>query len=339
MKYLCATIVILGAVSLLLAQTLPSDTTTKPATQPKDLRPKIPAVLPGNGLAQHDFFYAGESKQRRMFIVRSGQVVWSYDDPAGKGEISDATLLSNGDILFSHQFAVELISPDKKILWSYDVPKGSEVHTAIPIGATHILFVQNGDPAFVRIVDISTGQTVKQFNIPVKNPKSVHGQFRHARLTAAGTLLLTHMDMGKIIEYDADGNALRTIDAPGVWGANPLNNGDILYASKTGLTEIDPHGTVVWTLSKTDYPDFQMPNLQLATRLPNGNTIFNSWANEWSGKVDSADVAAQALEVTPDKLVVWALHQWDNPNLGPATTIQILNEPDAPENVHFGDIR
>ena len=28
-----------------------------------------PQVLPGNGMAQHDFFYAGESKQRRAFIV------------------------------------------------------------------------------------------------------------------------------------------------------------------------------------------------------------------------------------------------------------------------------
>ena len=46
-------------------------------------------VLPGKGLAQHDFLYAGESKNRRAFIVRKGQVVWSYDDPTGRGEISD----------------------------------------------------------------------------------------------------------------------------------------------------------------------------------------------------------------------------------------------------------
>jgi hypothetical protein len=29
-----------------------------------------PAVLPGNGLARHDFFYAGEAKTRDMYIVR-----------------------------------------------------------------------------------------------------------------------------------------------------------------------------------------------------------------------------------------------------------------------------
>src|ERR1043166_5701647 len=73
------------------------------------------AVLPGNGLAQHDFLYAGESKQRRAFIIRKGRVVWSYDDPDGRGEISDAVLLSNGNLLIAHQFAVKLISQDKKV--------------------------------------------------------------------------------------------------------------------------------------------------------------------------------------------------------------------------------
>jgi hypothetical protein len=48
----------------------------------------------------------------------------------------------------------------------------------------------------------------------------------------------------------------------------------------------------------------------------------------------------QAWEVTPDKKVVWALRSWTDPtNLGPSTTIQLLDEPSAPEAVHFGDIK
>ena len=82
--------------------------------------------LPGKGLAEHDFFYAGEAKTRDMFIVRKGQVVWSYHDTTGKGEISDAVLLSNGNILFAHQFGVTLISPEKKVLWHYDAPPKTE---------------------------------------------------------------------------------------------------------------------------------------------------------------------------------------------------------------------
>ena len=37
-------------------------------------------------LSRHDFFYAGQSKQRRMFIVKDGQVAWSYRDNLKRGE-------------------------------------------------------------------------------------------------------------------------------------------------------------------------------------------------------------------------------------------------------------
>lgn len=34
----------------------------------------------GMTLDRHNFFYAGQSKQRRMFVVKDGQVAWSYQD-------------------------------------------------------------------------------------------------------------------------------------------------------------------------------------------------------------------------------------------------------------------
>src|ERR1035438_9665594 len=71
-----------------------------------------PAELPGKGLAQHDFLYAGESHDRNIYVVRGGRIAWSYSDPAGKGEISDAVLLSSGDVLFTHQVGVTEISPE-----------------------------------------------------------------------------------------------------------------------------------------------------------------------------------------------------------------------------------
>jgi hypothetical protein len=79
---------------------------------------KTPAVLPGKGLAQFDFFYAGEAKNRNMYIVRDGKIVWSYLDSLGRGEISDAVLMTNGNILFAHQYAITLITPDKKVVWA-----------------------------------------------------------------------------------------------------------------------------------------------------------------------------------------------------------------------------
>ena len=53
-------------------------------------KPNFPESLPGRGLAQHDFLYAGEAKTRDIYIVRGGKVVWEFHDPEGKGEISDA---------------------------------------------------------------------------------------------------------------------------------------------------------------------------------------------------------------------------------------------------------
>jgi hypothetical protein len=55
-----------------------------------------------------------------------------------------------------------------------------------------------------------------------------------------------------------------------------------------------------------------------ATLLSNGNVIFSRMSG--------------AAMVSPDKQVVWALSSWKDPDLGPATSIQLLDEPGAPED-------
>ena len=302
--------------------------------------PMAPAVLPGAGLGQHDFMYAGEAKERRVFIVRKGQVVWTYDDAAGKGEISDAVYLANGNVLIAHQYAVKLIAPDKKVLWNYDAPKGTEIHTAQMIGKEHVLFIQNGDPALVKVINIISGETKKEVAIPAGNPKSVHGQFRHARLTPDGTLLVAHHDGTKVAEYDSDGKEIWSTPAKGPWSASPLKNGNILIVESSGVREINRKGESVWTFAKSDSAEFKLVNLQLAYRLPNGNTLINNWNNSWQKALDRANLPVQAIEVTPEKKVVWALRSWTPPaDLGPATTIQILDDGEAEAELHFGGIK
>jgi hypothetical protein len=63
------------------------------------------------------------------------------------------------------------------------------------------------------------------------------------------------------------------------------------------------------------------PAPQTCTRLANGNTIFCSRGTK--------DKSPQLVEVTPDKKVVWVL--WDWADLGPATAVQVLDEPGLPE--------
>jgi hypothetical protein len=300
-----------------------------------------PPVLPGKGLAEHDFMYAGESHDRRIFIVRQGKIVWSYDDPAGKGEISDAVMLSNGNVLFAHQFGVTEITPDKKVIWNYDAPAGYEVHTAIPIGREHVLYIQNGDPAVVRVVNIVTNAIEREITLQTSHPASTHGQFRHARLTDRGTLLVAHMDLDKVVEYDYNGNQLWSFPGAGTWGVTPLSDGNVLITDKQGVREVTRRGDSVWNFSPSDAPGYLFMNLQQAWRLPNGDTVINNWANEWNKAPENGYGATiQAIEVTPSKQVVWALQSWTPPvNLGPATTIQFLDSPSVPEDVHFGPIR
>lgn len=311
------------------------------AANSKD-KPAAPQTLPGKGAKQFDFFYAGEAKARNMYIVRNGKITWSYIDTVGKGEISDAVLMTNGNILFAHQFGVTLINADKKVLWNYDAPAGYETHTAQPIGKDHVVFIQNGNPAKLFVTNIKTGKTEKEFVLPVKNPNSVHGQFRHARLTKSGTIMVAHMDMGKVCEYDINGKELLSIDVPGVWSAEPLSNGNILVAGNKNLTqEINRKGEIVWECAANDIPDYKFSSPQIALRLFNGNTLVNNWYDQWGAKSNSNNLPVQAIEITPDKKVIWALREWAAPlNLGPSTTIQLLGKRGViSENVHFGNIK
>ena len=74
--------------------------------------------------------------------------------------------------------------------------------------------------------------------------------------------------------------------------------------------------------------------------MPNGDTVINNWVNEWSTKPEDRAGTVQAIEVTPQKQVVWALASWTDPaNLGPATTFQFLDEPSAPEDAYFGEFK
>jgi hypothetical protein len=299
-----------------------------------------PSNLPGNGLAQHDFLYAGEFETRKdvqtLWLIRGGKVAWSYaipsKDASGKSqELDDATLLPNGNVLFSHLTGASEVTPDKKIIWNHDAEPGSEIHIVEPMGDGKVMVVQNGDPAKLMIINTATDTIEKQFTLPAGKPKTPHGQFRRVRVTKAGTFLAAHMDMGKVSEYDADGKEIWTVKAPGAWDAERLPNGNTLISvQQRGVREVDPKGNTVWEFTQKDSPDIKLFILQDAVRLANGNTVITSWCplnvkdtKQWPGTV-------QVLEVTPDKKIVWALSSWTDPaDLGPASGIQILDAGEA----------
>lgn len=284
-------------------------------------------------LSRHDFLYAGQSKQQRMYIIKGGQVDWFCPWVHGKGEISDAILLTDGHMLVAHQYGIAEIDRDKQIIWAYDAPEGCEIHTVQPIGRTHVVFVQNGQPAKVRIMEIPSCQVVQEFELPAS--KGVHGQFRNARLSTRGTLLVAHMGMGYVAEYSVQGNELNRWPMAGAWSVTELDKENLLLVGRQGaVREIDRDGNTVWEFNGAD---IGLRSIQKAVRLKNGNTLLNNWWNEWNKEpMDTLNAPLQAIEIDKEGTVVWQLCEWQNPDLGPSTTIQPLDQAVNRDRLFFG---
>ena len=302
--------------------------------------------LPGNGLKQHDFLYAGEWDIRKpaaqsMFLVRSGKVVWQYSIPLRTAtgavqEFDDATLLSNGNIVYACMSGAGIITPEKNIIWQYVCAPGTETHSCQPIGKDSVLMVLNGKVGKVLIFNTATNKLLKEIVIPTTGTGS-HYQFRHVRITPGKkTMMVGLLTEKKVVELDFDGKEIWSVNASSAWSAIRLHNGNTLISGDgEGYTrEVNPKGETVWEFTRADAP-FKVGNTQTANRLANGNTVICSWiagnnnTAEWAGTV-------QVFEVTPTKKVVWALSSWGNPDLGPATSIQLLDEPGNPDN---GDLQ
>jgi hypothetical protein len=269
--------------------------------------------------------------EQSIFIVRNGKVAWQYTMPirtasGGIQEFDDATLLPNGNVVFSKMSGAGMVSAEKKILWEYVAPPGTEVHSCQWIGNDRVLIMRNGNPAQAMIFNTVTGAVEKEIPIPT-TVTNTHGQFRHIRLTRQKTLLVPHLGENKVVEYDLDGRVLWSVAAPTPWQAVRLKNGNTLIAGDRNhyAREVDANGVTVWEFTQADVPDIRLGGIQTANRLPNGNTVITNWiagekdTSQWHGTV-------QVLELTSDKRAVWLLSSWDAPDLGPATSIQLLDD-------------
>lgn len=287
----------------------------------------------------HDFFYAGQSKRLRMFIVKGDRVAWSYEYKEGKGEISDAMLMNDGNILVAHQYGIFEMTQNKEILWKYPAPEGTEIHTIQPIGTDHVVFVQNGHPAKVVVMEIPSLRIVREFVIPANENGSVHGQFRNARLTQRGTLLVANMSQGFVAEYTSMGKEVDRWTGVLPWSVDEGAKESIFITGRKGmLQEINRQGQTVWQM---DVAPLGITQPQKTIRLKNGNIIVNNWYNEWNKTpMDTLNAPVQAVEIDKDGNIVWSLCAWGQngtPDLGPSTTIQMLDQPVVRTRLFFGD--
>jgi hypothetical protein len=285
-----------------------------------------PTGLPHGGASQRPMLYIGEG-YNKMYLIDHGKAKWTYSTGGGN-EYDDVWMLSNGNVLFTRMYYIAEITPSKQIVWRYDAPKGTEIHTCQPIGLDKVMFVLNGLPApRLMIMNIHTKAVEVDRAMPAvssTDPGTIHPQFRRVRITAQGTYLASFLKMNKVIEYDKDFKEIWHYDIRSPWAALRLKNGNTLITDEDDVLtrEVNPKGETVWELTKADIPaQYWYGNAQSVERLENGDTIVCSRGGSGHGP--------QLVEVTPDKKVVWVMQDWAH--FGPATSVQVLDETGYPE--------
>jgi outer membrane protein assembly factor BamB len=225
---------------------------------------------------------------RRMALVdEQGQVRWEHP----VADIHDLHRLPNGNVLFQMSWTrIVEMSPDQKFVWSYDSAN------------------RNGN----------AGQRVE-----------VHAFQRLEN----GRTMIAESGPGRIIEVDRDGNIQKEIklkrDHPSPHSdtrlVRKLGNGHYLAAQERDgvVREYDESGAVVWEFAVPMFGQEPRPghgveafgnSVYCALRLPSGNTLIGTGNGH------------SVLEVTPEKKIVWSLHQNDLPGIQLAwvTMLEVL---------------
>lgn len=282
-----------------------------------------PAHYPGEGLARYPMLYIGEGCNK-IFLIDKGKIIWTYS--TGEGwEYDDLWMLSNGNILFSRMGWAAEVTPNKNQVWRIEAEEGEELHSLQPIGLDRVLLIVNSPKPYVKIINKATNEVEYYHEVPYEDINHPHAQFRRIRYTANDTFLISYLSRDKVVEYDRDFNVVWSYDIRSPWAAIRLRNGNTLITDeKDQLTrEVSPEKETVWEIKLSDLPEkYRLHDSQSCVRLANGNTILCSRGNHGN--------SPQIVEVTPDKQVVWVLDDWRD--LGPATAVQILNDPGISEN-------
>lgn len=252
-------------------------------TKPSATTPPFPPLL-----------FTIESMKKIIRLDTTGAITWEY--PADTAR--DVWQLPNGNILFPYSISNGMnqaetgameVTPDKQIVWKFATHGQIYSCCRMADGNTLIGATQQGKLLIVN----PSGKIVRSFAI--KNAKAGHSSMRNVRELTNGNFLVAEESANAAREYDKEGNLLREFKTPyPTFSAIRLPSGHTITSGKTGITEFDKEGAIVWTLKSEDVPELGIRWIAGLQVLPNGNLfICNA-----GGKVPLA-------EITKEKKVVW----------------------------------
>ena len=244
-------------------------------------------VVCTSAVAQHTVLVQGNNKLAE--VDENGKVSWEMRF----GGIHDIHLLKNGNILATRNFRklIEVDPKSGKTVWSYDASKSNgNDGKKMEIHAFQPLKKNRfmiAESGVGRIIEIDRdGNLLKEIELKLDNPHP-HRDTRLARKIANGNYLVAHEGDGTVREYDGD-------DGSVVW-EYPV--------PMFGKEHAGGHG-----------PEAFGNHVFSILRLKNGNTLIGTGNGH------------SVLEVSPEKEIVWQLHQNDLPGITFAwiTTLEVL---------------
>jgi len=162
----------------------------------------------------------------------------------------------------------------------------------------------------------ASGKVLVEFPLECQKTNA-HMETRMARKLADGTYLVPHLLDFAVKNYDKTGKVLKVIDTRLAGDAKAetwpftairLANGNTLcgltHSNRVG--EFDADGKKIWEVTNDDVGGI-IKDACGVQRLPNGNTIINSYAAKPN--------EIRLFEVTPEKKVVWSYKSSDGPGI------------------------
>ena len=243
-------------------------------------------------------FSADASVKHRVLIQGNGKL--AIVEPDGSiswempwGGIHDLHVLPNGNYLtLKDRDKVVEINPDtKKVVWQYDAGNSNgNQGKRIEVHAAEMIApdqIMVAESGAARIIEIDReGNLLKEIPLVVDHPNA-HTDTRLVRRVTNGNYLVAHEADGTAREYDRE-------------------TGKVIWEYKVpmfGKQAKGGHG-----------PEAFGNRLFAAIRRPNGNTLIATGNGH------------SVIEVTPDKEIVWQIHQDDLPSIRLAwvTTLELL---------------
>jgi hypothetical protein len=275
----------------------------------------------------HHSFACTDYTQGKVFIISdSGKIIWEY--PAEN--CNDIWILPGGNLLFNTGKGVKEVTPETKVVFSYE--SESEIYACqrLSNGNTFIGECNSG-----RLLEVNhEGKIVKEIKLLPEGVDGGHSYMRNARKLKNGNYLVAHYGLDKVCEYNSTGTKVWEINITG--GPHsvirlPDGNTIIACSDHNGdprVVEVNNSGNIMWQLTKNELPGIELKFMTGMQILPNGNLILTNWlGHNQFGK------APHAFEITRGKKVVWIYNDFSI--LKTMSSIQLLdqNEGGSSENV------